>query len=275
MPILPDKRRVLTLAACALALMLSSPRSFASPEIEGSAFTHPIERLARDSTGTPVSSRPTQNLQHSGFWRDSAGWWASDNTYLNGRLEQKITAFQSIVRLEVQGSDIIETTYRFYPPGASAEYYSQGKVQSDQGVEFASVATMRALNDDQIGPGAVVTVNVSPSIGPQHTQTTTTPLSSTLAIQRITEVESGLETYHTLISMPNRDRRYTAMFGIRTGLETEDVDPGDLRGVAIFSARRISAAEVEMARERFRAMNAVGALVVGDADGNIVVTVLD
>ncbi len=211
----------------------------------------------------------TPTLQDTAFWRDSAGWWVSKNTYLDGELQQKIAAYNSIVHIEVQGLQVLETTYTFYPPGDNSSYYSKGAVTTDKGIELITVMTMKAIDNGC----AVETVSVNPAR--QAGSTITAPLSETVALQQHLDATSGLANYHTLISMPTPDRRNTAVFGIRTGLENEDVQAGDLRGFALFITQRIAASEVEPTRMRFRQMHSVGGVVNGDAQGEIVVELLD
>ena len=203
------------------------------------------------------------------FWRGSAGWWASDNTYLNGELQQKIPQYNSLVHIEIAGDRVVSTTHRFYPPGDAAGYYSQGRVADDRGIELVSVTTMQAT-----AGGALDTVSVSPAIAVQPGTTITVTLSPTVALQQKIEPQSGRPSYHTLVTLPAPDRRYTAMFGIRTGEESGEVAAGDLRGLALYASRRIDASEEPELRERFRTINRVAAVVRGDRDGNTVVELL-
>lgn len=211
------------------------------------------------------------SLQDTPFWRDSVGWWSSDNTYMDGKLHQKIPAYNSIVHVEIQGARVVQTTHRFYPPGDSTGYYSKGQVQNDKGIELVSIMTMEVIDDS----GTLTTVSTTPAAAEQPGDMTTTPLSPTLALQQKREPASGLVSYHTVITMPTPDRRYTSMFGIRTGLENEEVEAGDLRGLALYYSRRITAADVDALRLHFREVHSVGAVVSGDANGNTVVDVLN
>ncbi len=205
------------------------------------------------------------------FWRASAGWWASDNTYLDGALQQKIPAYQSLVHIEVDNALITETSYRFYPAGDASRYYGEGKLGEDRGIELVTVMQMEVIDSN----GTAVTIAVTPAATAQPPAMTTTPLAPTMALQRTVDPESGRENYHTVITMPTPDRRYTAMFGIRTGLENADVEAGDLRALALYAGRRIAASEVETLRAHFRATNRVGAVVTGDETGEATTEMLD
>lgn len=205
------------------------------------------------------------------FWRASAGWWASDNTYLDGALQQKIPAYQSLVHIEVDDARITETSFRFYPAGEASHYYGRGQLGADRGIELVTVMQMEVIDSK----GTAETVAVTPAPTAQPPAMTTTPLAPTLALQRTADPDSGRENYHTVITMPTPDRRYTAMWGVKTGLENADVKPGDLRALALYAGRRIAASEVEALRARFRAANAVGAVVTGEETGEATIEMLD
>lgn len=234
--------------------------------------------VASDSNSVTADTETTVAIEagawtarDSEFWQDSIGWWASDNTYLDSQLEPKIASYQSIVHIEEEAGRVVETTYKFYPPGESSKHYSGGRVGNDQGVELITVSTMQVLADNE----SAETISVSPAIVSQPGQMVTTPLSSTVALQRKLQPGSGLADYHTIITLPTPDRRYTAMFGIYTGVENEDVLAGDLRGLALFASKRITAGEVQELRSRLRRLNSVGAIVSGDAQGETVVEIVD
>jgi hypothetical protein len=210
------------------------------------------------TAGTPGNSK---------FWQDSMGWWVSDNTYLDGQLQPQIALYQSIVHIEAQANRVVETTYKFYPPGDLSQSVSGGRVGHDQGVEFITVSTMQALADTE----SMETISVSPASMSQSGQMVTTALSSSVALQRRLQGEGGLADYHIIITLPTPDRRYTNVFGLYTGLENEEVAPGDLRGLSLFASKRITADEVEELRSKFRTLNSVGAIVSGDAQGQTVV----
>ncbi len=205
------------------------------------------------------------------FWLGSAGWWASDNTYLDGKLQQSLAAYHSLMHIEVYDTRVVETTYKFYPPGNAGRFHSEGQVGEDRGIELITVVELEIVDD----AGMAATLSVTPRSAAQPCAMTTTPLSSTLALQRKVEPESERDYYHTVITMPTPDRRYTAMFGIYTGLENPQVEAGDLRGLALFAGRRIDASEVEALHARFRDANTVGAVVSGNSDGDSLIEVLD
>jgi hypothetical protein len=209
-------------------------------------------------------------LENTPFWRDSAGWWASDNTYLDGRLQQNISAYQGITHFELVGRRVVETSHRFYPPGKSSNYYGQGIVADDEGIELITITVMEAIDDR----GTVRAISVSPRELAPAGQMTTTPLSSSVALQQVLD-ESQLASYHTLITLPTPGQRYTAMFGIHTGGEGSETDAGALRGLALFAGRRIGADQVRELRAQFRQRNAVAAIVRGDADGKLSVEPID
>jgi hypothetical protein len=98
--------------------------------------------LATIVTALPTHLAAAASLQNTPFWRDSAGWWTSNNTYLNSERLQSIAAYNSIVHIEIRGEQVVETSYRFYPPGKQTGYYSNGQVSNDHGIELVSVTIM-------------------------------------------------------------------------------------------------------------------------------------
>ncbi len=235
-----------------------------STSVTGNAKAEAATHVADRAAGWTAADSP--------FWHDSIGWWASDNTYLDGQLEPKIAKYQSIVHIEeAEAGRVVETTYKFYPPGDFSRSFSGGRVGTDQGIELITVNTMQVLADDE----SLETVSVTPSMVSQSGRMVTTPLSSSVALQRKLEPESGLSDYQIVITQPTPNRRYTTVFGLYTGRENEDVSPGDLRGASLFAGRRITANEVEVLRSQFRALNSVGAIVSGDAQGQTVVEIVN
>jgi pimeloyl-ACP methyl ester carboxylesterase len=230
--------------------------------------------LAHQRTGASADTKAKAAIEatvgtpgNSKFWQDSMGWWVSDNTYLDGQLQPKIPLYQSIVHIEAQAGQVLETTYKFYPPGDLSQSVSGGRVGDDQGVEFITVSTMQAI----AGAEAMETISVSPASMSQSGRMVTTALSSTVALQQRLQGEVGLADYQIIINLPTPDRRYTTVFGLYTGLENEEVAPGDLRGLSLFASKRITADEVQELRSKFRILNSVGAIVSGDAQGQTVV----
>lgn len=233
--------------------------------ITGTAALWPAKSSSAAESNDPAP------LKAYPFWRHSDGWWRSDNTYLGSDLAQKIPAYASLVHIEVSDSLVVETTHRFYPPGDSSAAYSGGAVNEDEGIEFIVTSTMRAAGKD----GRVTTVSTLPEIAPKSGETITEPLSNTVALQQHVDSASSRPDYHTLITLPNPDRRYTAMYGTRTGREGDGVKPGDLRALALYVSQRIDRGDFEGLRAQLRRQFQVGAVVRSDASGARVIDRLD
>ncbi|MEQ8516167.1 MAG: hypothetical protein RIC38_11220, partial [Chromatocurvus sp.] len=166
-----NSRRFTTLPGALLLAVMSSPLLYehaVAAEADNKDQILPPPVVESDDEPSNVL------LQSSVFWRTSAGWWSSDNTYLDGALQQKLAAYQSIVHIELQGRRAVETTYKFYPPGDISRYYSKGRVGEEQGVELVTVVEMEMIDDD----ARVRTIAVTPSVVAQPGEMTTTPLSS-------------------------------------------------------------------------------------------------
>jgi hypothetical protein len=206
-------------------------------------------------------------LKDFDFWSASAGWWVSDNTYLDRKMDYNIRTYHSVVHIELDGTRYRETEYKTYPPGPIATWLGKDVTRADEGVELVTVMTGTLVD----GAGTVRLSAIGPAMG-QVTELR--PLSPDTALRATREAATGLDSYRMFITLPTPERRYLLNLGLVSSNSgpgaanaAPDAEPGDLRGFSIFQGRRIEAGEAETARARFRELHSVGAIV--QADGTV------
>jgi len=211
---------------------------------------------------TASSQASAGDLEDVPFWRVSAGFWVSDNTYFNGSLDYNIRAYNSIVQVEINGDTMRETEYKFYPPGKMAKAYGAGKTGEDEGIEVVTVFTGTMLDDS----GTVRIDSIRPELGGEA-ETRIAVLGQDTAVRVTTNPGGQADLYRMFITMPDPDRRYVANFGLVDRKQGSDEQPGDLRGFSLFRGKRIGQADFEAVRERLRQTNRVAAVVTADDEG--------
>ncbi len=191
------------------------------------------------------------------FWKTSAGWWQSDNTYFAPNLDYNIRLYNSLVHIEVNGGKVVETEYKFYAPSKLATQHGDGKTKEGEGTEVITVNTYEQA--DEAG-------TVRPVAAAGEATTTITVLNADTAQLVRREAGAPTDLYRMLISLPTPDKRYIANYGIVTKA-TKDAAVGDLRGYSTFFATRIAAKDFETRRALLRAKNNVHAVVAAGPDG--------
>lgn len=209
------------------------------------------------ATGT--ASGQERVLADFPFWQANAGWWRSDNTYFDKDMNYNIRSYNSVIHIELDGRTFRETEYKTYAPSKLATARGAGKISDGEGIEAVTVTTGE-LVDDQ---GTVQITRMQPPL-PGVSLTTIGILDNTTGARVTRDPESGMDAYRMLISLPTRDKRYIANYGLvsRTG---------ELRGFSIFRGTRIAASEAAEWREKYRSLNNVAAVITAGEDGKPVV----
>lgn len=220
-----------------------------------------------------VTASAEPMLDDFDFWRASAGWWVSDNTYLDRNLDYNIRIYHSVVHIQLDGTAYRETEYKTYPPGPIATRLGKGTSQADEGVELVTVMTGTLID----AGGTVRLTTITPRMGAEPV-TELRPLAPDTALRATVDDTTGLDSYRMFITLPTPERRYILNLGLvssdsgaGSANAAPDAERGDLRGFSIFQGRRIEAEEAETWRARFRERHRVGAVVQADETGAPVV----
>jgi pimeloyl-ACP methyl ester carboxylesterase len=204
------------------------------------------------------------------FWAASAGWWQSDNTYLDGAMNYNERAYNSIVQVEIDGRQVRETEYKFYAPGKLAAAYGRGRTTPEEGIEVVTTTVGEQID----AAGTVRITQVSPKQEGTDAMTIAV-LSRDTAVRTVPNAQSGVDSYRMFITLPTQDRRHVANLGIVSTAGDAHGAPGDLRGFSLFRGQRIAAKEFERRRAELRQRNSVHAIVVAGPDGAPAVRRLD
>lgn len=208
----------------------------------------------------PVKAESISEAQQSPFWQLSAGYWLSQNTYLDGNLDYKIKQYHSIVTIHLQDDQIITEEIKFYPP---RHFYGKAiglTIPDEVGVQLNIISTATLINQD--GQAKVVDNNAN-----MHSTTTLiTPFNKDSAMLTTTAEGSEIDSYRMLITYPTKDSRMVVNLGIDTPSSKQP--KGGLRGASIFNGSRINKNEIAQLQQTLRTDYHVGALVTADAEGH-------
>lgn len=208
-------------------------------------------------------------LADTPFWKTSAGWWVSDNTYFSPAMDYNIRAYNSIVHIAVEGGRVRETEYKFYAPSKLAVGAGKGRVSDQEGIEMVTVSLA-----EQAGEGGAVRY-VPTAGGPPPAAGSRVDVLGPADAVRVVPGPGAVDEYRMYVSLPTPDRRYIANYGIVSHSADGKTVVGDLRGFSVFRARRIQAADFARLRRELRERNKVAAIVTTGADGKPVVERLD
>jgi len=228
------------------------------------------EETARDAFAFLNRHLAAGQLADVPFWATSAGWWQSDNTYLDGAMNYNERAYNSIVEIVLDGRQVRETEYKFYAPGKLATAIGQGRTTAQEGIEVVTTTIAEQVD----ASGTVRVTRVTPPQGGVEDMSVTI-LNRDTALRTVAGARSGVDTYRMFITLPAPDKRYVANFGIISNSGDEHGALGDLRGFSLFRGTRFAPAEFARRRADLRLRNAVHAIVEAGPDGKAVVTRLD
>jgi len=203
------------------------------------------------------------------FWKASAGWWLSDNTYFDPAMNYNIRAYNSLTHIEVEGRRVRETEYKFYAPSKLAQGYGRGQVSAEEGIEVVTITVAEATSANG---GARF---VQPTTGAPLADRSRIDVLSPDTAMRVVPGPGAVDEYRMVITLPAPNRRYIANFGIVSHPGDAHGAVGDLRGFSVFRASKVAAADFERLRDELRVKNKVAAVVATDAGGTAVVKRLD
>ncbi|MBL8630372.1 MAG: hypothetical protein JNM81_12120 [Rhodospirillaceae bacterium] len=212
------------------------------------------------------------------YWKLMQGWWRADNTYMDGKLDYNIRAYNSLIQVELKGRTYTETEYKFYPASKLATGYGKGVLKEGEGIE-----TITVIKGEMADNAGTVSLTEALPRGPASKEKNEIKVLSADTGVRVTPNEATkVDTYRMFIFAPTPDKRYRSNFGIvsdKTGAGAANAAPdakfGDLRGFSLFREDRIAPSEFEAWRTKYRAQNNVKAIVEIGPDGAPVVRRLD
>ncbi|MFV8819325.1 hypothetical protein [Haliea sp. E17] len=215
-------------------------------------------------------AQAAMNLGDVPFWQHAAGWWLGTNSYFDGDMNPRLREYHTLTGIEVRGDRVIETEYKFYPPGEASPYLSYGQILASQGVELVTISEHVAIADT----ASVRQESIRPEIvesGGMETRV----VAEDSAIRRVLDSQTGYEHYRQYVSLNPPDRRYILNMGMVSDPNDTGAGLGGLRGFAISRGIRISADDVEGQRERLRRVHAVGGIVSAGNDEKRDVSLID
>jgi hypothetical protein len=193
------------------------------------------------------------------FWQKMAGWWESDNTYMDAEMDYLIRAYSSLVHIQLDGRHFRETEHRFYPAGLGTSRYAGGLAGPAEGVELV-VNTTGELID---ASGTLGSIRVDPQVASSGPNVFYRVLSEHDGVRVNTNPETGLDTYRMYFNFTTPDRRYRSNFGL---LSEDNESAGGLRAFILYRGRRIEPSTFQSRRAALRERYNVG--VISAADPN-------
>ena len=207
-------------------------------------------------------------LAENVFWKTSVGYWASDNTYIDGRFNPKIPHYQTLNSITIEGNTVISEERKFYPAGAFAADALGLTVPADKGVQLIQVS--RGLANTSADRVDYAPINEYS----RYQQTWEETLSADTAVRTVASEETGAVSYKVLITLPTSDSRITASLGVNSDYVTDSTQL-PLRGVSVFSASRITAEQFHEQTRQLQLRYDIGAVVTINEQGKYQATLIE
>jgi len=219
-----------------------------------------------------ASSASAQDAKLSDFpfWQKMSGWWASENTYFTADMDYTVRSYNSLVHIELDGTQFRESEHRFYPAGIAKTRYGEGLMGPGEGVELIIITTGELIDDD----GTLGNVRMDHSSGPFDPSVEYRVLSTDDGVRVRPNAKTGIDTYRMYFNFTTPNHRFRSNVGI---LYEEGEDIGGLRAFILYRDKRMTRDDFKAKRAEFRARHNVKVLRVVDPDkpGTSLVTRLD
>lgn len=204
------------------------------------------------------------------FWQKMSGWWASDNTYFTADMDYTVRAYNSIVHIEIDGTQFRESEHRFYPAGISTSRYGKGLMADGEGIELIIITTGNLIDDK----GTLGNIQTDHAGGPSDPAVVYKVQSNNDGVRLKPNPKAGIDTYRMYFNFTTPNHRFRSNFGI---IYDEDKDVGGLRAFILYRDKRIERSDFNAMRAEFRARHNVKVISVADPDnpGQSLVTRLD
>ena len=209
--------------------------------------------------GQPAETDEQIGLSQFPFWQKMAGWWESDNTYMDSDLNYLVRSYNSLVHIQLVGRRFHETEYRFYPAGLGASRYGKGLEKPGEGIELV-VTTTGELIDDSGTLGNILMDHSASSTGPNVLYRM---LSDNDGVRLNTNPKTGVDNYRMYFNFVTPDRRLRSNVGLYS---ENDENLGGLRAFILYRDRRIDPATFATRRASLRKKHNVKLMSVADPD---------
>jgi len=206
-----------------------------------------------------LSAQQTSSLSDFPFWQTMAGWWESNNTYVDADMNYLVRSYNSLIHIQLDGRVYRETEHRFYPAGQATGRYGNGLMGPGEGIEVIVKYTGQLIDD----AGTVGMVSADHTARSWPSDVTYHMLSNNDAVRVNTNNATKLDSYRFYITVVNPNRRYRSNFGL---ISEGEENLGGLRAFILYRDRRIDSSTFEVRRSALRAKHVVKVLSVADPD---------
>jgi hypothetical protein len=203
------------------------------------------------AVSAPVAAAQSDVTTLSSFWSRLAGTWLGELTYLDGSMQPIIQSYHSLVELVLQGAQLSQTEYKFYPAGTQLARNVGGEsLPADEGIELITAMS-----------GAVVADRWTPSGDGVHHL-----VEDTTLVRHAIDADTGVPRYLTYRSLTSPRTLLVTNLGILYTADAADyfnrpLEPrrpnehlGELKGCSVFRYVRIDDARREAERDRLRVL---------------------
>lgn len=221
---------------------------------------------------TAVSAQADDHLELAEFpfWQKMAGWWASENTYFDNEMDYTVREYNSLVYIELDGTQFTESEHRFYPAGIATGRYGKGLMGPGEGIELIIKTTGELIDD----AGTLGNMRMDHSSGPFDPTVVYRVMSENDGVRVRPNAETGIDTYRMYFNFTTPNHRFRSNFGL---IYDEADDVGGLRAFILYRDKRMERSDFAAKRAEFRHRHNVKVISVADPDnpGKSKVTRLD
>lgn len=208
---------------------------------------------------TSSASAQDAKLSDFPFWQKMSGWWASENTYFTADMDYTVRSYNSLVHIELDGTQFRESEHRFYPAGIATTRYGKGLMAEDEGIELIIVTTGELVDED----GTLGKIRMDHSSGAYDPSVVYKVLGDDDGVRVRPNAKTGVDTYRMYFNFTTPNHRFRQNFGI---IYDEDEDFGGLRAFILYRDKRIERSDFKAQQAEYRARHNVK--VISTADPN-------
>ncbi len=202
----------------------------------------------------PAAAASSSAEADSRFWRQLAGTWSGELSYLDGELEPIIQSYHSVAEITLSAGQLSHTEYKFYPSGTElARNVGGDDLPPDQGVELITTSA-----------GPIEQGRWTP--GPNDVYQL---VDENTIIRHLRDVDTGVPRYVTYWTLTSARTLLITNLGILSTRDEADyynrpVEPrrpntrlGELKGCSVFRYIKLADGRRELERQRLSKLHNV------------------
>ena len=202
--------------------------------------------LANQSNAVEADSNDRNKFLDFPFWKKMVGVWESDNTYFDSKMNYTIRSYSSLIHIQINGVEYLETEHRFYPDGIASIRYGKGLMQAGEGIELITNYSGALINRS----GSMGNTQVDHAGASGGSSVEYKILSDDEAVRTTKDPKSSIDSYRRYTSFITDSQRLRSTIGFYTS--DKDHSPGSVRAYILHKDHKIKQNDFEQRRKELR-----------------------